>query len=169
MLVCLEEEEGREYIEEVGEEVVIVPSLGHVPVVDSVDCLAAEEEKKGDHLLAAFSYWCQGKPGGCHIDSSLTGCDQLRVSWHEEEDYNSREIPCPSYRHGALEKKFSECNHYSNCQAGDHLTCSPFGEHVLHQDCGARILVRGAQPMLGLSIHQNIQNIFAQDFAKNWI
>ena len=155
MLVCLEEEEGREYNEEVGEEVVIVPSLGHVPVLDSVDCLAAEEEKKGDHLLAAFSYWCQGKPGGCHIDSSLTACDQLRVRWHEEEDYNSREIPCPSYRHGALEKKFSECDHYSNWQAGDHFVCSPLGEHVLHQDRGARILVRGAQPMLGLSIHQN--------------
>ena len=140
MLVCLEEEEGREYIEEVGEEVVIVPSLGHVPVLDSVDCLAAEEEKKGDHLLAAFSYWCQGKPGGCHIDSSLTACDQLRVRWHEEEDYNSREIPCPSYRHGALEKKFSECNDYSNWQK---LVIILFAV-PLENTCFIKTVVRGS-------------------------
>ena len=114
MLVCLDDVEGVEYKEEEGEEVLLMAKPGHVPVVDMVRCMGEEEEDKeevgdrGDHLVAALSYWCQGKPGGCQIDSSLTSCASIRVKWHEEEDYNSREIPCPSYRHGALEKKFSE-------------------------------------------------------------
>ena len=118
MLVCLEEVEGVEYKEETGEEVLLMASPGHVPVIDMVQCMVEEEGEESeeqveseeeDHLLAALSYWCQGKPGGCQIDSSLTSCQRTSVKWHEEEDYNSREIPCPSYRHGALEKKFSEC------------------------------------------------------------
>ena len=114
MLVCLQDVEGVEYKEETGEEVLLMASPGHVPVIDMVQCMVEEgeeneEQVEGDHLLAALSYWCQGKPGGCQVDSSLTSCASTRVKWHEEEDYNSREIPCPSYRHGALEKKFSEC------------------------------------------------------------
>jgi len=112
MLACLQDVEGVEYKEEVGEEVLLMASPGHVPVLDMARCMVEEGESeeqvesKGDHLLAALSYWCQGKPGGCQIDSSLTSCERTSVKWHEEEDYNSREIPCPSYRHGALEKKF---------------------------------------------------------------
>ena len=84
----------------------MVQSMAEEEGEDSEEQVVESEEE--DHLLAALSYWCQGKPGGCQIDSSLTSCTSTRVKWHEEEDYNSREIPCPSYRHGALEKKFSE-------------------------------------------------------------
>ena len=33
---------------------------------------------------------------------------QVEVRWHQEEDYASTEIPCPSYTRGAFTKKFSE-------------------------------------------------------------
>ena len=66
-------------------------------------------------LLPAITFWCQGKPGGCSLLpstlSSLTSCSDLslvRVSWHQEADYSSTEIPCPAYNRGPLSKKFSK-------------------------------------------------------------
>jgi hypothetical protein len=75
-----------------------------VPMLDWAECA----EPGGEHLLAALSYWCQGKPGGCRVPPALAPCPGLSGSWHLEPDFNSREIPCPSYGHGALEKKFSK-------------------------------------------------------------
>ena len=148
MLVCLEDVEGVDYKEETGEEVLLVASPGHVPVLDMVQCMVEEEgeeseeqvvEREGEgHLLAALSYWCQGKPGGCQIDSSLTSCGSTRVKWHEEEDYNSREIPCPSYRHGALEKKFSKC------LLGKRLLRTILPPVPLENTCFIKTVVRGS-------------------------
>ena len=51
-----------------------------------------KESDVGDvgHLLAALSYWCQGKPLGCFLEPQVTRCRHVRVTWHPEEDYNSR-------------------------------------------------------------------------------
>ena len=89
--------------------------LGMVTVIDHISVMP--DTCKTSSLVAAVSYWCQGKPGGCNIQeevwrSVVRDCKEEKISlsvrWHYEEDYNSREIPCPSYGHGALEKKFSE-------------------------------------------------------------
>ena len=63
------------------------------------------EEGVGSHLLAALSYWCQGKPGGCwqepdlgyppypggcQVGPEVTGCRITTVRWPPEPDYNSR-------------------------------------------------------------------------------
>ena len=93
----------------------MAPDMGMVAVIDHLS--VTPETCEADALVAAVSYWCQGKPGGCNIEKELwksviQDCpdNNLNVSirWHYEEDYNSREIPCPSYGHGALEKKFSK-------------------------------------------------------------
>ena len=67
------------------------------------------------HLLAAVTYWCQGKPNGCELTSellrSVVSCPHMaRVSiqWHYEQDYNNIEIPCPTYQRGPFTKKFSK-------------------------------------------------------------
>lgn len=119
----------------------LTPNPGRVPVVDHVtlgpSCPIGS-------LVAGVTYWCQGKPGGCSLDplvvrSLALPCNMsngLEVRWHEEGDYNSREIPCPSYGHGALEKKF--------------MLLSSSGEHVLYQDSGERRLEAGKGAVLGL-------------------
>jgi len=67
-------------------------------------------------VVSALSYWCQGKLGGCEIDQQLwktvgrfceTEKPTIQVLWHQEKGFSSREIPCPSYGHGAMERKFS--------------------------------------------------------------
>ena len=81
-----------------------------------------------------MTYLCQGKVGGCHLGPGLLqlpSCSQetqvqgvhrghrgvqgiyrcasqVEVRWHQEEDYASTEIPCPSYTRGAFTKKFSK-------------------------------------------------------------
>jgi len=91
----------------------IMPDPAKVAVIDHI--AVTPDKCRVDTLVAALSYWCQGKPSGCSIDeqlwrSAMPECDEdsldVSVRWHYEEDYNSREIPCPSYGHGALEKKF---------------------------------------------------------------
>lgn len=89
------------------------PDMGMVAVIDHLS--VTPDTCKADAVVAAVSYWCQGKPGGCNIEEELwksviPDCPDKKadvsIRWHYEEDYNSREIPCPSYGHGALEKKF---------------------------------------------------------------
>ena len=93
----------------------IEPDMGRVAVIDHLS--VKPDTCKADALVAAVSYWCQGKPGGCQVEeevvkSVVEDCEDesvdISMRWHYEEDYNSREIPCPSYGHGALEKKFSK-------------------------------------------------------------
>ena len=90
----------------------ILPEEGRVAVIDSV---TGSGQCDVSSLLAAITFWCQGKPGGCSLQpstlSSLTSCSDLslvRISWHQEQDYSSTEIPCPAYNRGPLSKKFSK-------------------------------------------------------------
>ena len=89
------------------------PEPGSVVVVDSVTSSSSSCDVSS--LVAATTYWCQGKPGGCSLEaaslSSLTSCPdlaQVRLGWHWEPDYGSTEIPCPAYNSGPLSKKFSK-------------------------------------------------------------
>ena len=62
---------------------------------------------------------CSGKTHGCRVPQSLLlsslgpGCrsllTELRLHWHHEADYNSTEIPCPTYTHRRMSKKYSRC------------------------------------------------------------
>ena len=102
--------EGEGYRREQGEDLELVAGPGEVVVLDSATC-AREEEGWGEegevekmekareeerreggvgHLLAALSYWCQGKPLGCSLEPQVTRCRDIRVTWHPEQDYNSR-------------------------------------------------------------------------------
>ena len=95
------------------QDIIISPPDTSVAVIDNV--VTQDQDCDVSHLLSALIYWCQGKPGGCSVDTdhvqSLVTCSDLAsvsVSWHYEPDYNNIEIPCPTYVRGHFTKKFSE-------------------------------------------------------------
>ena len=66
--------------------------FGEVEEGRSEDKVGDDKKEESDvgHLLAALSYWCQGKPLGCFLEPQVTRCRDIRVTWHPEKDYNSR-------------------------------------------------------------------------------
>ena len=92
------------------------------------------------------------------------------MRWHQEEDYASTEIPCPSYTRGAFTKKFSELS--TDPQYSDSVITaisSPPGEHVLPQDPGGVQLGGGAAAVLGVGrgprLPTHLQHVHTQELA----
>ena len=134
----------------------LVPEPGMVAVIDHIS--VTPDKCPADTLVAAVSYWCQGKPAGCSVEeqlwrSAMPECQEsslnISMRWHYEDDYNSREIPCPSYGHGALEKKFSKFTGEKEWKI-DLFIFSSSREYLLHQDCSERVLGRSSSAVLGL-------------------
>ena len=134
----------------------LVPETGMVAVIDHIS--VTPDKCQADTLVAAVSYWCQGKPAGCSVEeqlwrSAMPECQEsslnISMRWHYEDDYNSREIPCPSYGHGALEKKFSKFTGKKEWKIYLFIFSSS-REHLLHQDCSERVLGRSSSAVLGL-------------------
>ena len=62
--------------------------------------------------------FCPGKSQGCLVAESVllsalppecaARLGDMSLHWHYEPDYNSTEIPCPTYTHRRLSKKYSK-------------------------------------------------------------
>ena len=137
------------------QDIIISPPDTSVAVIDNV--VTQDQDCDVSHLLSALIYWCQGKPGGCSVDTdhvqSLVTCSDLAsvsVSWHYEPDYNNIEIPCPTYVRGHFTKKFSELRYLSLLWYFRYFIFSSSGKHLLPEDTGGWIVVGGKVSVLGL-------------------
>ena len=103
----------------------LLPASGTIPIIDHVHFSPLHQVKVQNGInsrwssLSALTYWCQGKVSGCNVSSQMLNSlsshvekeeenKQLEYRWHQENNFNNREIPCKNLPKGSLTRKFSK-------------------------------------------------------------